>query len=153
MAGMYNTLILRWTDHNGLFCTNFWCLQDQANDIPQSMIDLADAAQQLTPCGLVGIQYQKTLLVGQSPQPGPYSTVYDRALLNTRVNSPVQTGQLQIPGLLPSILKPDNITIDLSNANVVTFIHRVQSTLALPGPHAINSVYAGRRSRVRYNQA
>jgi hypothetical protein len=153
MAAGYNQLILRWKDVNGLFNTNFFCTQNQNPFVNADLQNFAAAAQSISNCGLQFIQFQQTIQIGNAPVNDSYCTIYDRAMFLDRTANPLAYGQMQIPGLKPAILMPDNVTINLNNANVIAFVNAATAALALPVGQPLVAVYSGQRTRVRTNQA
>jgi hypothetical protein len=153
MAAGYNQLILRWKDVNGLYCTNFFCTQNQDEFSDSGLLDLCDAAIAITNCGLVFAQFVQTVQFGRTPTSGTYGTVYDRAMFLSNTSDPIRYGQMQIPGPKDTIFNSDNLTIDLSNPDVSAFTTAAIGQLALPVGNNLAGVYSGRRTRVRTNQA
>jgi hypothetical protein len=153
MAAGYNQLIMRWVDSNGLYCTNFFCTQNQTPFSDAGLQAVWEGAQGISQCGLVFVQFQQTIQIGGTASSGSYSTIYDRAMFLDNASNPLSYGQMQIPGLKAEILKPNQIDIDMNNPLVTAFTGAAVSALALPPSQALAQVYSGRRTRVRTNQA
>ena len=153
MSAGYNQLVMRWKDTNGLFCTNFFCTVNQAPFANSGLQQLAADAQAISQCGLQFIQFQQTIQFNHAPTSGPYSTIYDRAVFLSTASGTGQYGQLQIPGPLQTIFKSDTVTVDMNNHLVSAFAVDAVTNLALPPNNQLATVYSGRRSRVRTNQA
>lgn len=138
-------------DKNGQPCNLQWATQDQTDGVPASIVGLGTAVQALSVAKLVAIQYSTTHVIGGTGGDGDYPSVWDRAVLLDRTSSARPYGQIQIPAPKSSIFLSDNLTVDLSNPDVMAFVAQVLANLGDKSGNPIVSVYRGQRSRVRSN--
>ena len=149
MATCFNQVLLIFKDLNGKYATTFWPTQDQSSAVPGGLSSLGAAAAALSDCGLVAVQYQTTHVIGASGTTGAYPTVMDRVMMLANIASSGAPARYELPGPKSSIFLADNVTLDLSNADVAAFIAQVQGNCGDALGNATGVFKRGRRSQAR----
>lgn len=149
MATIYNQVLLHWLDKNGKPGTSFWTTLDQSNAVPGGLSSLGAAAQALSTCGLLAVQYQTTAVIGNAPTTGAYQSIFDRAVLLAEITGTNQPTRFEIPGPVASILLADTVTIDLANTLVTAFAAQAQGNCGDKSGHAVGPFIRGRRTKAR----
>lgn len=149
MATIYNQVLMHWVDNNGKPGTNFWTTLAQTDAVPGGLVSLGAAAQALSTCGLLAVQYQTTAIIGNAPTSGSYPSIFDRVVLLSEITGTNAPTRFEIPGPVAGILQSDNVTVDLANALVVAFATQVQANLGDKSGHAAGPFIRGRRTKAR----
>lgn len=138
-------LIINWSDNVGGQRNSFWTLQNSYYSMPTQLVAMAAAAGELSNAGVNGIALQIPLLVGTSPVSGPYNCG-DAASFYVKSGTGLK-GELSVPGLKPSILLGDGVTVDQTNTAVVTFLSDMSLYLGDTTGAAWTSVRQANRTR------
>jgi hypothetical protein len=138
---------MHWRDANNKLGTSFWTTQVQSNAVPAGLLSLGAAAQAMSNCGLIAVQYQTTAVLTNVPTSGPYPTVFDRAVMLATITNTNSPRQLAIPGPVSSIFLPDNVTVDLSNSLVAAFAAQAQANLGDTAGNPVGPFVRGRRTQ------
>lgn len=147
MAAFYNQVILTWRDHNGKEASAFLSTQDQNVGGAAAYAALADAFDACADAKVAVVQFQTTLIRAAAPVAGVYSTVWDRGVLFDRNPTSKRYQRQSIVGPKASIFRADNITIDLSNPNVVALQGACQAVLGDSAGNVIGPFARGERQK------
>lgn len=153
MPAIYNQFLSQWIDSSGLITTKFLSTQDQSPFVNADLSSLAAAMQALSVCGLQGIQFQQTIMIGNDPTTGSYPSVYDEAQFIAKSSPLTQAFFVNVPGPKSTIFLPDTKTVDMTNTDVVAFVAAVMAAVGTPTGAAFTSVPRGIRSRVKWQSS
>lgn len=140
---------MHWVDQAGNPATSFWTTLEQSDAVPGGLVSLGAAAQALSVAGLVAIQYQTTAIIGATGGAGDYNNINDRATFLARITDTNRPSRFEIPAPKLSIFQSDHVTVDLSNADVITLQSALEAETGDTSGHATGPFVRGTRSRAR----
>ncbi len=119
MSSLWSQTLIHFRDINEDECCIFYTTQLQDSSGCGAYIDLAVALQQCSDAAVFCIQRQTTLMITATPADGPYPTIFDRAGLYAVVTESGKGVKISVPAPKESIFKPDHVTVDLDNSDVM----------------------------------
>jgi hypothetical protein len=120
VSTIYDQLLVHYVDANGEEATSFLTTQAQDSSGTGPYETLAAAIQGCSCAKVYAIQRQTTLVLGGSLTSGPYNTVFDRAVLLSKIPATGTPTRLVVCGPKAEIFQADTVTVDLSNALITT---------------------------------
>lgn len=149
MAAIYNQAIFNWIDINGKPMQNFLTTLNQGPGGAGVYAPLATAMQNCSHCGLVAIQFQTTVQVGNAATSGDYPNAFDRAAMQYTIPATGKSRRFEIPGPLTTILQPDRSLVNLASPEIVAVQTQVMALLGDTVGHPAGPFYYGTRQRAR----
>lgn len=149
MAAAYNQVIIHYRDESGKECQTFWSTVDQGAGGASAYTGLAAAAQAISDCAVIAVQFQTTVLIEATPTSGPYNTVTDRAMILSKIGSTGKPLTLQFVGPKASIFQSDTLKLDLTNADVIALEALMMSLIGDVQGHAMGPIRKGYREQAR----
>lgn len=147
MADIYNLVMMHWIDHNGKECTSFYTTQNQTAGGTGAYAGLGTALQDCSDAGLVAIQFQTTLQIGNAPVTGPYQSVYDRAAGMSHILTSGNPFRWSIPAPKAAIFESDTKTLKLSSAQIIALDTEMQAVLGNSSGTGVGPIAYGNRTR------
>lgn len=121
MSLLKNQLFLSWRDKNGRPATTYWVTLDQDAGAAAAFAALAAGTQALSDAAIEAVQFQQTLILGNTPLDGPYCTVDDHVTFQFPFVGQRGGTSLGVPAPKSSILQANLIEVDLTNPDVVAW--------------------------------
>jgi len=149
MPILKNQVLMQWVDERGVHSTNFLVTLDQAAGGAGAYTGLANALQACSDALLEAIQFQTTIIRVGTPENGPYPTVYDRAVMQARIQTTGQPTRVEIPAPKPAILQADNSLVNLAAPEIVALETQCMTLLGDAAGHAMGPFYRGIRTNAR----
>lgn len=148
MGTCYSQALGFWMDGQGATFTSFTTIADQETPPPGDVLALIAAMKGTSTCALLGAAVQYAVVLDEPASSGPFATVADRAVFQTRYEDSRQNSRVEIPGPKEGIFLPGHRLVDMSNPLVVTLVEQLLAVAGDREGRPVVTVGQGRRQFV-----
>lgn len=147
MSVLANYLMMTFQDTKGRHITMLLTTQDQSELDTSPYDSLISAAQAVTDCGLIAVQFVKTKHYSNVGVVGPYSSDRDRARLQARCAD--QTPKwVDIPGPKEGIFDTTHQRVVMSNPDIASLVAALEGVIGNASGSPVVAVERGNRQLI-----